>query len=413
MATVSRIALRLADLSHAQLLEIAAAGCEASAEVRNRADAILAVHKPLAQWVVEGVLLSSDLVPHLLAPLQLADGAAAAVCSQWADGWKATSEGRRRLTRVAFDFPQNLLGTLVAECSADSLGMAVIPGGDEQQLLVRSGSTVRILARGRSSGTSFELRDGRADIAASQQFLYVTVLYENRLYCLTHDGTEVASYEDQRKFISCPVLGPDGDDEHAEEQPIKDGKDGEDVCVSSSSSKSSPSGPSTGLLFCVLFDEDDETQDEIVALDAQTLQPRHRFGLSLLSGVRGMVLVGEELFVCDKDNDRLQVFSLAGEHRCSITGEWKKPTGLCLVGDRLYLTEEDDEDEDEEGDLVNPHQGRRIVALSLQGETLQVYTNPVEGHAFCESLCYFDGKLLVTIRDEESLCVGVVALAGA
>ena len=377
MATVSRIALRLADLSHAQLLEIAAAGCEASAEVRNRADAILAVHKPLAQWAGEGVLLSSDLVPHLLAPLQLADGAAAAVCSQWADGWKATSEGRRRLTRVAFDFPQNLLGTLVAECSADSLGMAVIPGGDEQQLLVRSGSTVRILARGRSSGTSFELRDGRADIAASQQFLYVTVLYENRLYCLTHDGTEVASYEDQRKFISCPVLGPDG------------------------------------LLFCVLFDEDDETQDEIVALDAQTLQPRHRFGLSLLSGVRGMVLVGEELFVCDKDNDRLQVFSLAGEHRCSITGEWKKPTGLCLVGDRLYLTEEDDEDEDEEGDLVNPHQGRRIVALSLQGETLQVYTNPVEGHAFCESLCYFDGKLLVTIRDEESLCVGVVALAGA
>jgi sugar lactone lactonase YvrE len=377
MATVSRVALRLADLSHAQLLEIAAAGCEASAEVRNRADAILAVHKPLAQWAVEGVLLSSDLVPHLLAPLQLADGAAAAVCSQWADGWKATSEGRRRLTRVAFDFPQNLLGTLVAECSADSLGMAVIPGGDEQQLLVRSGSTVRILARGRSSGTSFELRDGRADIAASQQFLYVTVLYENRLYCLTHDGTEVASYEDQRKFISCPVLGPDG------------------------------------LLFCVLFDEDDETQDEIVALDAQTLQPRHRFGLSLLSGVRGMVLVGEELFVCDKDNDRLQVFSLAGEHRCSITGEWKKPTGLCLVGDRLYLTEEDDEDEDEEGELVNPHQGRRIVALSLQGETLQVYTNPVEGHAFCESLCYFDGKLLVTIRDEESLCVGVVALAGA
>ena len=67
MATVSRIALRLADLSHAQLLEIAAAGCEASAEVRNRADAILAVHKPLAQWAVEGVLLSIDLVPHLLA----------------------------------------------------------------------------------------------------------------------------------------------------------------------------------------------------------------------------------------------------------------------------------------------------------------------------------------------------------
>ena len=87
--------MRLADLSHAQLLEIAAAGCEASTEVKNRADAILAAHMPLAQWAVEGVLLSSDLLPHLLAPLQLQDGAAAAVCSQWANGWKATSEGRR------------------------------------------------------------------------------------------------------------------------------------------------------------------------------------------------------------------------------------------------------------------------------------------------------------------------------
>ena len=47
MQPLSRIALRLADLSHAQLLEIAAAGCEASTEVRNRADAILAAHKPL------------------------------------------------------------------------------------------------------------------------------------------------------------------------------------------------------------------------------------------------------------------------------------------------------------------------------------------------------------------------------
>ena len=40
---------RLAKFSHAQLVEIAAAGCEASSEVKNRADALLAAHKPLAQ----------------------------------------------------------------------------------------------------------------------------------------------------------------------------------------------------------------------------------------------------------------------------------------------------------------------------------------------------------------------------
>ena len=372
MAPVSRLAARLVELSHSQLLEIAAAGCEASTEVKNRADAILAAHKPLPQWAVEGVLLSSDLVPRLLAPLQLEDGAVAAVCSQWADGWKATSEGRRRLRQVAFDFPQDLLGT-------ESFSMAVIPGGDK--LVVSSRSTVHILARDMSSGTSFELPTGYGDIAASEQFFYVTEA--NEIRSLTHAGTEVANYEDQDTCISCPTLAPGG------------------------------------LLFCVLFVEGDNEQDEIIALDAQTLQPRHRFGLSLLNCACGMVVVGEELFVCDNSNNRLQVFSLTGEHRRSITGEWKRPLGLCLVDDRLYLVEEKDdekdddaEDEEDEGKLVNPLQGRRIFALSLQGETLQVYTNPVEGQTFSGDLCYFDGKLLASVQDDKLACVGVVALCG-
>ena len=165
MAPASRLAARLADLSHAQLVEIAAAGCDASTEVKNRADALLAAHKPLAQWAVEGVLLSSDLVPHLLAPLQLEDGAAAAVCSRWAEGWKATSEGRRRLRKVAFNFPPDLL-------DAHSLEMAAVPGGDE--LVVKSGFTVQVLARDMSRSTSFELPSIYGQIAASKEFIYAT-----------------------------------------------------------------------------------------------------------------------------------------------------------------------------------------------------------------------------------------------
>eukprot|EP00964_Phaeocystis_antarctica_P137107 scaffold101592_cov60-Phaeocystis_antarctica.AAC.1 len=109
MVPSSRLAARLFELSHAQLHEIAVVGCEASPKVTNHAEAILAAKDPLAQRLVEGVLLSSDLAPHVLAPLPLEDGAAAAVCSLWADGWKATSEGRRRLTRVAFDLPADVL----------------------------------------------------------------------------------------------------------------------------------------------------------------------------------------------------------------------------------------------------------------------------------------------------------------
>jgi hypothetical protein len=225
-----------------------------------------------------------------------------------------------------------------------------------------------------SSNTSLEVPEGSDDVAASEQFLYMAT--GDGLCCLTHDGTEVASYEDQDFCISGPVLGPDG------------------------------------LLFCVLYDRDDYTEDEIIALDAQTLQPRYQFGLSLLNDARGMAVVGEELFVCDKDNDRLQVFSLAGEHRRSITGEWKQPTGLCLVEDRLYLVEEADNEVEEEGEqlaiIFSGQQGRRIVVLSLQGEILQVYTNPVEGQFFTETLCCFDGKLLAPSRIRRRATIYVV-----
>ena len=55
----SRIELRLDELSRAELLKIATAGCEASTEVKNVADDILAAHKPLPQWAVNGVLLGT------------------------------------------------------------------------------------------------------------------------------------------------------------------------------------------------------------------------------------------------------------------------------------------------------------------------------------------------------------------
>ena len=90
----------------------------------------------------------------------------------------------------------------------------------------------------------------------------------------------------------------------------------------------------------------------------------------------GMVVVGEELFICDWLNDALQVYSIAGEHLREITGQWTRPLALCVVADRLYLVEEaaPEEEEEEEGDmpLFEFKPGRRIVVMSLQGATLQV-----------------------------------------
>merc|ERR1711935_356341 len=104
------------------------------------------------------------------------------------------------------------------------------------------------------------------------------------------------------------------------------------------------------------FVDGDEDRDEIVALDAQTLQLRHRFGLGLLSNAQQMAVGGDELYVCDTGSHRLQVFSLTGEHRRSIVGEWREPEQLCFAKDRLYLLEA-------EGGLKVPVQGRRILVL--------------------------------------------------
>ena len=220
---------------------------------------------------------------------------------------------------------------------------------------------VRILARDMSIVSSFELSSYYGDVVASEEFIYAMNDDLGHITSRTHDGTEVATYEDPDKLVADPVLAPGG------------------------------------LLFCVLYDNNDTTQDEIIALDAQTLQPRHRFGQSLLKEACGMAVVGEELFVCDCGNDRLQVFSLAGEHRRSITGEWKRPEALCFVKDRLYLVEEQDYSKDDEGNLISPLQGGRIFVLSLQGETLQVYTQPDEGQLFDGVYC-FDGKLLAPVQ---------------
>ena len=84
----------------------------------------MAAHSPLSHELVEHVLLSPDLVPSILGPLETEDGAAAAVCSQWLAGWTATNEApwRRRLKQVPLDVPEEL-------CMSDELQMTGTPDG--------------------------------------------------------------------------------------------------------------------------------------------------------------------------------------------------------------------------------------------------------------------------------------------
>ena len=132
-----RLSLRLGQLPHDVLAGLAARLCSDSPALKAAAEECMAAHTPLPHEMVERVLLSPDLVPHILGPLEAEDGAAAAVCSLWLDGWKATNEPRRRLKQVPLDLPEELV-------TDDGLQMAATPDG---RLLVDTGSELHILDR--------------------------------------------------------------------------------------------------------------------------------------------------------------------------------------------------------------------------------------------------------------------------
>jgi len=374
----NRLSLRLGQLPHDVLAELAAQLCSDSPALQAAAEECMAAHTPLPHELVERVLLSPDLVPHILGPLEAEDGAAAAVCSQWLVGWKATNEPRRRLKQVPLDFPEEIVTSRGPSMAGTPDGRLVVRDGPKLHILDSSMRVLQTVADGEYSGF----------IAASDDSIFHAIDKPPVLRRSSHYGTVDAEYRLEGYNFHCPVLAPGG------------------------------------LLFGVIYMADDDDRDEIIALDAQTLQLRHRFGLGLLNGPWQLAVGGDELYACDNGNDRLQVFSLTGEHRRSITGEWRSPLRLCFAKDRLYLVERDPEDEDHEEDEdgepvepASPLQGRRILVLSLQGDTLQVVMHPTEPTAVFISICSLGRKLLARYKylTEESgpasRC-GVLALQG-
>ena len=84
----TRVEVRLACLSHAELLKIAASGMHEGDETCRLGEAILAERAPVPEWAVTGVLTSVDLVRPLLASLALDDCYTALVCTAWRAAWK-------------------------------------------------------------------------------------------------------------------------------------------------------------------------------------------------------------------------------------------------------------------------------------------------------------------------------------
>ena len=95
------LAVRLRRLPHNMLAELAAQLCCENDAARRATDECIAGHDPLPQWAVDEVLLSSDLLRHVMVSLDTWDGAFAVVCSAWSQVWASTSDLRRGLRELA------------------------------------------------------------------------------------------------------------------------------------------------------------------------------------------------------------------------------------------------------------------------------------------------------------------------
>ena len=353
-APSSALAARLSVVPHNQLAELTARLCHGSADALGLANAALSEHVPA--WAVEDVLLSPDLLPRIFSTLELEDGVAAAVCSTWCQTWIQTDEQRRGL-RLA-----ELSPAPAGFNAASVFKMAAHPSGETMAITQQNSSNaIGILDPSFQQLRRIITPSYVVSMCFSEDRLFACTCGTLISYCL-ESSEEVARFNEEELDYTAyygVVVGPNG------------------------------------LVYVnAFFDGDSEVLEQpvdlseaIVALDAVTLEQRLHFGRGVFDGeVYGLAVVGDELYVGDRSGRSIRVFSLAGEHLREIKGDWREPSSLAYYHNRLYLTEKtgegeewrgadegEDPDDEETWSEGKKSAGKRIFALTPEGETLQVW----------------------------------------
>lgn len=345
----SRLAIRLDALSREELLQLAA---EALAElpVRHhlhpRTDALVCRRKPLPTWCVAGVLLSPDLLPHLLDHLSLEDCEAAGACSMWASEWIVLLRRRRYIQPVpkridVRHIVQNPISATVLSdatlCFTSNNGMhfmnaqyEVMPE-DHAFAALDNLHTFRYPVRVLQHGDALLMLFVDVDLSTG---------LVRRLRIL--DGVELAR---------SPAL----------ESPVDFAAAGD-------------------LLFVI-------SRQKISILDVHTLEVRNTIEEDF-EDAHGCAIHADELYVVDAsvrgwffvhnfDGECLRMVSPGWppEHRHAIRrlgSPFGNPKGICIHDDRIYLIEKNDFELLDDSDTdFNPHTGRRLLVLELDGKIVQ------------------------------------------
>ena len=351
----ARLTTRLAKLPAGVLAQVAADAMlvispgiitePQSRACRQRVENIFATHTPVPQWAVSGVLLSPDLLHAIFAPFVVEDGRVAAVCKVWHAAWEATAVTRRGLRRaikprLTFENGRFDHGSVV--------GLTPLACG---HLLLIQTCKIQTAENGEENESRQELHvvDWRLrckrswkwpwvpcrsslvydEIAAGEHGLYST--YRNRL---------------SRHFVSETTFSENlvsvDREEHGRGEYLLAVPGGLLYEVYSVPCDRPAGGVSPRTSF-------------IAALDPLILREKFRFGTDHLGLPSGIALLGEELYVFDTvptpnfrdpvdlEVGRLQVFTLNGEYRRTVTSDdirlLRHPTHLHAVSGLLYATE--------------------------------------------------------------------------
>ena len=370
----ARFAARAAKLSFDVLVALVGDAAAASAEARRAFDEAAARHDPLPDGLVSGVLLLPDLLSPILSSLDATHGAAACVCKLWREKWRETEEQRRRLiARTTID-----VGMKVTNICADAEGGNLYlyscyfhQGESINSLLTYDGSEVRKLC----------------DI--DYWLLYLAVA-NNSIYASC--GHSIASTPCVRRLRLTNG-----------EPQSRYGGIGHEVTP----------GPDGALFVC--------SEGTLLCLDALALTKRFRFGGEASDDEEsyfGSLAVGNgELYACHSKDRYVHVFSLTGEPTRVIRGEFELPVLIGFAKDRLYLVEAQQSTQHRPASAGDEDRnGRRILVLTPEGKTLQIYQPEACTRAGQQDICGIEvwkGELLVQFHGKSRPEPRIEVLAGA
>ena len=329
--------MRMRHLSRADLLELAVAGCMAERSVLHRADALIHQRAPLEQWCVD-VLLSADLLPHVFASLKLSDKSAAVACSTWAAAWATLLRKRKhvrpRLIRTLL--PSNL-GKRVHPITG-----VVMPSG--QICVLDSCSEALVVLR--------EAGQPPSRLSGLPCRGFGMLLHDGILYVGKRSG-QVVMYRatDGLELLVRNTL------------PGLPGETIQDFCHHGNE------------LFVAV-------RTQICVLDPRNLSLLRSFGEENQAegrddGFTSVAVHGDSVYVADTwQNGTLKVFDRSGRFQRHVHGDFGYPTAIAFHRDRLYLIEEEIDEEISRDDEFEPFPnwesaGFRLLVLSMDGHVSQ------------------------------------------